>query len=546
MTVLICGAVVRIIQALVEAAPTIFVGLFVAAIFQRVLGPQQTFKLFGGHTWRQIPQAWGMGMLLPVCSFGAIPIMTELRKAGLMGGTLLAFGLTAPIFNPLSVLYGLTLSHPFVILTICMCSLALVTGIGLLWDFLFPKTFIESQGAIQTPYGLRRVASVFLGMIRISAGYDLLYIAIGIVGIGTLGALLPANSLQQSAEANDVTAPIKMAAFALPAYITPMTAMVQLATMFQHGNSIAAAFTLLILGTGLNLGLVIWIVVTYGWKRGFTWIGLTCILVLGIAYAIDKPLYPKGIKPEGHTHAFDQFCNPIASSDPDPIENARLMIANSTPLYGGISLACLAGMVLTGLVINRIDPKQTWEESLARPLSELRQLNQRSELNGPDKESSSAQVITSRATGEQLADLQSRSMRRDIVLPPSLVAGLSLFGLVLASVYGCYIYYPDEATVFQELQPVNAEVVTRVSSRDWQGAMHWIPAYEDWLRKLQVGRYLRGRPLTSEQEESLTILLEKIEHLEDSIHEEEYDHAKVIGADLGLDYFRFRYSIDSR
>ncbi len=72
MNIIFWGAVTRMCQALLHAAPTVIVGILVAAVFRCVLGRAQTFRLFGGTTWRQIPQAWGMGMLLPVCSLGAI------------------------------------------------------------------------------------------------------------------------------------------------------------------------------------------------------------------------------------------------------------------------------------------------------------------------------------------------------------------------------------------------------------------------------------------------------------------------------------------
>ena len=119
--VLIWGALTRMAQALVVGSPTIVVGWLVAAVFERILGRDGTYRLFGGDTWRQLPQAWLLGMLLPVCSLGVIPVLQQMRKSGISGGTILAFGLTAPLFNPISVLYGLTLSDPWAILAFSLC-----------------------------------------------------------------------------------------------------------------------------------------------------------------------------------------------------------------------------------------------------------------------------------------------------------------------------------------------------------------------------------------------------------------------------------------
>ena len=121
MNTLFWGAVLRIAQALVQAAPTILVGFIVAGVFRRLLGHAGTRRLFGDNGWRALPQAWAGGMLVPSCSLGVIPVVREMRRAGVSGGAILAFGLTAPLFNPISVLYVLTLADPIVILTLTCC-----------------------------------------------------------------------------------------------------------------------------------------------------------------------------------------------------------------------------------------------------------------------------------------------------------------------------------------------------------------------------------------------------------------------------------------
>ncbi len=79
------GATLRACQAVVQAAPTILVGLFVAGVFRRLLGHEGTRRLFGAGTRRELPQAWLVGMLLPVCSLGVIPIAREMRRARISG-----------------------------------------------------------------------------------------------------------------------------------------------------------------------------------------------------------------------------------------------------------------------------------------------------------------------------------------------------------------------------------------------------------------------------------------------------------------------------
>ncbi len=88
-------------------------------------------------------------------------------------------------------------------------------------------------------------------------------------------------------------APLAMAGVAIPAYATPLVAMSQLGSMFQHANSVGAAFVLLTLGAGVNLGLIAWVFRNYGLSRGLGWIAILLALVIPIAYAIENPLYPE-------------------------------------------------------------------------------------------------------------------------------------------------------------------------------------------------------------------------------------------------------------
>ncbi|MFN9940879.1 MAG: permease, partial [bacterium] len=159
-------------QAFLHAAPTVLVGILVAAILRVLIRQEQTSALFGGRSWRQLPQAWGLGMLLPVCSLGAIPIMSELRRAGIQGGTIMAFGLTAPIFNPVSLLYGLSLSRPLVILSICVCSFVIVTIVGASWDYIFATPPVAQEKNPRFPYGLRRILGVGLTVLRLGWNRD--------------------------------------------------------------------------------------------------------------------------------------------------------------------------------------------------------------------------------------------------------------------------------------------------------------------------------------------------------------------------------------
>ncbi|MEM8680282.1 MAG: permease, partial [Planctomycetota bacterium] len=222
MDLIFWGGLLRFGEAALAGAPTLLVGLLVAGVFRKLMGPEAVVRLFGGTGWRSLPQSWLWGMLLPVCSLGVIPIAYELRRAGLKGGAILAFALTAPLFNPLSLLYGLTLSTPMVIIAFACGSLLVVTVVGLLWDALFRDTAVTSAESPAVPPGLRRMAAVALVAARHMAGPTAIFVAIGLAGSIVLVVIFPFASLTDSMAQSDIWAPIKMMVVALPAYATPL------------------------------------------------------------------------------------------------------------------------------------------------------------------------------------------------------------------------------------------------------------------------------------------------------------------------------------
>jgi uncharacterized protein len=484
MDVLIWGPIVRICQAAVSAGPTIVIGWLIAAILERILGRSGTLQLFGGRTWKQLPYAWLLGMLLPVCSLGVIPIMQQMRKSGISGGTTIAFGLTAPLFNPISVLYGLTLSDPLTLFVFCLGSLTIVTIIGLVWDWMFPNNWIEPIELPPTPFGLQRVGAVFISMCQQAASTSTLYIAIALVGVGVLAGLLPAGFLQHAAAHNDWTAPLTMAGVATLAYVTPMVAIVQVASMFQHGNSIGAAFTLLALGTGINLGVLLWSWNAYGFKKTVTWFLLLLAVVLTISYGVDGPLRPKGVQAADHTHAFDNYCNPFIYGAEDCYSAGQIVLKESTKMEDLAASCCAAVMVLVGLGLALFDRRSTLL----------------------------AWMLRMPATGN--------TPKRDIILPNSVIAFASLAGLVVASIGACFLYYPPTSEIRKEMNGIQADIYSSIAQRDWDAIEFLIPQQEDWARKLVVSKFLRRQEWNRFQAMRLKVFLSKLEMLE---HESE-DH----------------------
>lgn len=488
----IWGFLLRFIQSLVSAAPFILCGLLVTGVLRRLMGRELTVRLFGGNSRWSLMQAWVIGMLLPVCSLGVIPVVRELRKAGLKGGTILAFAMSAPLFNPLSVLYGLTLSEPLAIVTFTFCSLILVTTVGLLWDWMFPLSSQPEQAPPAVTYGIKRMLSICVVAAREAGGGTALLILAGLIGVALLGVVLPHGGLQHAMNGDNPLAPLTMSAIATPVYATPMLAMSQLGMMFAHANSPGAAFVLLVLGAGMNLGLAVWMWNQYGTKRTVGWFAILLAIVLILAYGVDRPLYPHEIVPADHTHAFDIYCRPF----PGPTRNAGQIVLEKLKrdslAHELLAASLLGGVTCFGLLINILDSRGRIEEWLEQRLAE-----------------------------QPVAKL-------DLIIPPPVLGGLALVGLVIVSVVGCYAYYPPPGEVLEEMNTARTEALSAVLAGDEVHAKYWIDRYQEWSRKLEVGVFLRDWSLSDYHRMKARVLRNQLELLKHEIEHDDEDSAAEI------------------
>jgi len=483
MDVIFWGGLLRFGEAALAGAPTLLVGLFVAGTFRKLLGPQLTFKIFGGTSWRSLPQAWFWGMLLPVCSIGVIPVAYEMRRVGLKGGAILAFALTAPLFNPLSLLYGLTLSTPIVLLSFALGSLLVVTSVGALWDWLFSNTEINEPIEPPVPPGLRRMAAVAIVAARHMAGATAIYAAIGLAGSMVLAAIFPFGSLTDSMAHQDPTAPLQMLLVALPAYATPLNVMMQVGGMFVHGNSVGAAYVLLSLGTGANLGLAAWAWRTYGFKRAMVFLCVFIAVVVAIAYTINDPLYSAGDVEHPHTHAFDVYACPFSTANSASLpEKTWVKITQDAQLYEVTALSAIFCLLIIGLALRLWNADCRLERSLAGTLGRV----------------SSQDPSWLNAT-----------------VPGPVLGITAIAGLIVMSVVGCFVYFPAPDQTLEDMRYVKADALSYASSKDVEKAVRSIELYDDLTRKLQVGYYLRNWQLSEFQQARAKLLRGRLERLKD-------------------------------
>lgn len=500
MTHAILSGLIRMAQGIALASPTLLVGLLVAGVFRYYLKPDQLRKLFGGETLASLPISWLIGMLLPVCSIGVLPILMQMQRAKVRPGAMTAFALSAPLFNPLSLLYGLTLSRPIVVIAFALCSLAVVTLLGTIWDRYASGRAGQSSDDeavdddAERVIGVQRLMAVFVMTTRETVGATGLLVLVAVLGLGLLGAFLPYGALQNSFEMNDSWAPARMTFLSIPIYATPMLAMSQLGMMFQHCNSPGAALSLLLLGTGVNLATLVWLAMKYGIKATLVWFTSLIVIVLSLAYAVDKPLVLPGAEPAGHTHAFDGYATPLQSASGVTWPQIRDIVMKPLGIAEYAGVLALGVAMAIGLLFRLIGVQESWfRRDASQPLESY-----------------------------------------DRIVPAPVLAGVMLIGLVAFSIVGCFAYYPHPSETLSEIAAVRSEVFSAARSGHAEQALHWIELWDDWSRRLEVATFLRSGKVRPYQRIQGYIVRKKLELLEHELEEVPLDqkHVNAVLMDL--------------
>jgi hypothetical protein len=384
----------------------------------------------------------------------------------------------------LSLLYGLTLSEPLVIICFALGSLIVALLAGTVWDrFLARKQDAAPPGEEPMPApGLNRLAAVVVTAGKEALSPTMGFVLLGLAFTGLLAGLLPHGCLGTTMRHDDRLAPILMAAVALPIYLGPLQGMMRLGLMFEHGNSVGAAFALFELGIGVNLGLIVWLTSLFGWRRVLAWMGLVTAATLVLAYAAEGPLYFAS-EEASHTHAFDEWTSPFASGSSADWQLVRAKLLQKVEVLEPVALGGLTFLVLVGLLVRRFDRDGRLEVFLTKtpPVS------------------------------DRPVSLWNRNV------PGPVLGLLALLGLVVFSVAALYVYYPDPKEAFEEIVRVRAEALVAVRTGHKEEAIRQLQQWDLLTRKLQVGTFIRSGRMDPEVTKVIEDLRERLEELRDAL-----------------------------
>lgn len=289
-------------HVLVKSAPFIVMGLFVAGVLKAVIPDGFVDRHLGGKGFVSVVKAALMGVPLPVCSCGVIPIAMGLCKQGAGKGATTAFLISTPEtgVDSISITYALldplmTLVRPVAAFFTALTAGSLVNvlpdggGVPDINNGCGCRTGCE-EGA-GSACGCQSVPPTFLRKVKQGIGFSftellgdigpMFLLGVGIAGV--IGYSIPGGFIERHLGAGIVPMLIMLVA-GIPLYVCATASTPIVAALALKGLSPGAALVFMLVGPATNVTTITVVSRLMGKRVAVVYVGTIAVvsLLLGI------------------------------------------------------------------------------------------------------------------------------------------------------------------------------------------------------------------------------------------------------------------------
>lgn len=253
-------------NVLAMMAPWLLVGFLLAGVVSVLLPRELAARIMGrAKGLRGVINAVLVGVPLPICSCGVLPLSTGLRKSGAGKGAVAAFLIATPQTGVDSILATYALMGP--VFAVARPLAAFATGLvggavvyALTDDADEPKEPERKCGHCRHCHGGEACEIERVGLVAriLRTGFVELLgeisrpLAVGLVVSAAVTAFLPAGFIASAFGGNDWLAMPAMALVGFPMYVCSTAAIPIAASLVAKGLSPGAAFVFLVVGPAIN------------------------------------------------------------------------------------------------------------------------------------------------------------------------------------------------------------------------------------------------------------------------------------------------------
>ena len=280
-------------HVLAQLSPFLLLGFGIASLLHAYVPRSWLTRLVGGSGLGPILRAAAVGLPLPLCSCGVIPVAVELRKRGASRGATTSFLISTPETGVDSVAASAAVLHPLMVVFRPLAALftAVVTGLAVERFSKPPETTEEDAGGHcchSSPEseldgqrlgfwgGLRYGFVDLFGEVSVYLLPAVLITALLTVLIepATVESVVPSRALQM----------VVLLVLSVPIYVCAAAATPVAAGLILAGFSPGAALVFLLAGPATNLVTISTAAKTVG--RGGAMVYLVCVASISVAFGV--------------------------------------------------------------------------------------------------------------------------------------------------------------------------------------------------------------------------------------------------------------------
>ncbi|MGA0369478.1 MAG: permease [Kiritimatiellia bacterium] len=313
-------------NTLTMMAPYLLLGFFLSGLLSVLLPVGLVKKHLARQGKASILKSALLGVPLPLCSCGVLPVATWIRRHGASKGATGAFLLATPQTGVDGFLVALGILGLGFALFIPAAALISGMVLGLILNLFPDDAEGETEEETGTPAAKPLLYRIFRHGYVTVAGDIAVPLGFGILLAGLLSAFVDPQSFSDLGDG--FLAKILVVAAATPLYVCATASLPIGAQMLVAGLSPGTVFVFLMAGPATNAATFTTISKLIGRREAVTYLVCAILLAVGMGYLLDavEPLLPEMAAQHVHDHG-------------------------ETPLWKSVSAWALIGVLISGKVL---------------------------------------------------------------------------------------------------------------------------------------------------------------------------------------------------
>jgi len=306
---ILMGFVTELWQVTTAMAPYLLFGFFIAGLLSVLVSPRLVEKHLGGNGIWPVIKSAVLGVPLPLCSCGVIPVAAGLRRSGASRAAVISFLISTPQTGVDSIMVTYSLLGP--VFAIFRPIAAFVTGIiGGMGVQLFQRERtgeIPSGGVQANAEGMDQG---WVGKARQGLKYgffdlpqDIAWALVVGVVIAALVTILVPEDMFAGVLGGGIGAMLILMAAGIPMYVCATASVPIAAALMMKGVSPGAAFVFLVTGPATNAATISIVWKVLGKKTALIYLATVALGALAAGLLLDLIYEWQGMNVMEHIHS---------------------------------------------------------------------------------------------------------------------------------------------------------------------------------------------------------------------------------------------------